>query len=263
MTPQELFKAGSLQDAIAAATEEVKRHPADTAHRGFLAELLCFTGDYQRADTMLDALGTQEPQVALGLSLFRQVLRAEQARQDFYKQGRLPEFLDQPEPHIKLHLEASILHREGKPKEAAELLEKAEELRPAVSGVCNGAAFDDFRDIDDLTAGFFEVLTSTGKYYWIPVEKIDLVEFRDPERPRDLLWRRARTVVRGGPDGEVFFPTLYAGASAESDDRIRLGRLTDWRGGDGEPRLGIGQRTFVVGEEDRTIMELKELTFNE
>ena len=261
MTPQELFKAGSLQEALAAATDEVKRHPTDTSRRGFLCELLCFAGDFQRADVLLDALSNQDPQAALGVSLFRQVLRAEQARQDFYKQGRLPEFLDLPEPHLKLHLEASILLREGKPKEAASLLEQAEEQRPSVSGTCDGTAFDDFRDIDDLTAGFFEILTSTGKYYWIPVERVELIEFRAAERPRDLLWRRAHTVVRGGPDGEVFFPALYGSTSAETDDRLRLGRMTDWRGGEGGPIRGIGQRMFVIGEEDRTIMELKELTF--
>jgi type VI secretion system protein ImpE len=163
---------------------------------------------------------------------------------------------------LKLHLEASILLREGKPQEAARLLDEAEQQRPCVSGVCDGAAFDDFRDIDDLTAGFFEVLTSTGKYYWIPVERFDLIEFRAAERPRDLLWRRAHAVVRGGPDGEVFFPALYAGTCLEADDRLRLGRMTDWRSGEGEPTRGIGQRMFVVGEEDRTIMEMKELTFN-
>jgi type VI secretion system protein ImpE len=171
--------------------------------------------------------------------------------------------LELPDPHLKLHLEASILLREGKPKEAAALLEQAEELRPSVAGVCDGAAFDDLRDIDDLTAGFFEILTSTGKYYWIPVERFELIEFHAAERPRDLLWRRAHAVVRGGPDGEVFFPVLYGGTFAEADDRLRLGRMTDWRGAEGEPRRGIGQRMFVVGEEDRTIMELKELTFNE
>jgi type VI secretion system protein ImpE len=261
MTPQELYKAGSLPEAVAAANEEVKRHPADTSRRGFLAELLCFTGDFQRADVLLDALSTQDPQAALGVSLFRQLIRAEQARQDFYKQGRVPEFLDLPEPHLKLHLEASIALREGKPDESLKLLEQAEEIRPVVPGVCDGAAFDDFRDIDEMTAGFFEVLTSTGKYYWIPVERFELIEFRPAERPRDLLWRRAHAVVRGGPDGEVFLPAIYAGTGEVSDNLLRLGRMTDWRGGEGRPVAGLGQRMFVVGEDDRTIMELKELTF--
>ena len=261
MTPQELFKVGSLQEAITIATEEVKRHPTDTSRRGFLCELLCFAGDFPRADVLLDALGNQDPQAVLGVSLFRQVLRAEQARQDFYKQGRLPEFLDLPEPHLKLHLEASILLREEKAKEAAALLEQAEELRPGVSGTCDGTAFDDFRDIDDLTAGFFEVLTSTGKYYWIPNERVESIEFHAPERPRDLLWRRAHMVVAGGPDGEVMVPAIYHGSHADADDRIKLGRMTEWRGDDGAPVRGFGQRLFLMGDEARSILEIQEITF--
>jgi type VI secretion system protein ImpE len=262
MTPQELFKAGNLAQAVAAAADEVKRHPADAARRGFFCELLCFTGEFQRADVQLDALGDQDPKIQLGISLFRQLIRAEQARCDFYGQGRLPDFLDAPEPHLKLHLEASLPIREGKPKEAVALLEQAEELRPSVSGECDGAAFDDLRDIDDLTAGFFEILTSTGKYFWIPAERMELIEFHPPQRPRDLLWRRAHAVVRGGPDGEVFFPAIYHATYAENEDLLRLGRMTDWRGGGEVPVRGLGQRMFVIGDEDKTIMEIKNITFN-
>ena len=70
-------------------------------------------------------------------------------------------------------------------------------------------------------------------------------------------------VVRNGPDGEVFLPTLYAGAHADSDDRIRLGRVTAWQGGDGAPTRGSGQRIFLVGEEECPTLELKTVTFND
>ena len=95
MTARELFDAAKLNDAIAAALEDVKKAPTDTGKRGFLAELLCFAGDLERADKQLDALGHQDPQVMVGVSLFRQLIRAEQARQQFYTEGRLPEFLNQ------------------------------------------------------------------------------------------------------------------------------------------------------------------------
>ena len=104
------------------------------------------------------------------------------------------------------------------------------------------------------------VLTSTGKYYWIPMERVELIEFRPPERPRDLLWRRSHMVVRGGPDGEVFLPGLYFGSHADEDDRVRLGRYTDWRGGDGTPTRGIGQRVFLVGDSDQAILELQNIS---
>ncbi len=80
---------------------------------------------------------------------------------------------------------------------------------------------------------------------------------------RDLLWRCAHLIVRGGPDGEVFLSVLYPGAASEVNDQIRLGRSTDWRGGDGVPVRGVGQRTFLVGEDARPILELQTVTFDQ
>ncbi len=231
MNAHDCYQAGNLREAIAAALEDVKQHPTDGGKRSFLCELLCITGDLERADRHLDALGHQDPQAMMGVSLFRQLLRAEQARQQFYTDGRLPEFLDQEiTPDLRQHLEAAVMLREGKTAEAAGVLARSDEQRTKVDGTCNGQTFDDLRDLDDLTASFFEVLTSTGKYYWIPLERVESVEFRPPERPRDLLWRRAHMIVCGGPDGEVFLPVLYAGSAGDPDDNVRLGRATEWRG---------------------------------
>jgi type VI secretion system protein ImpE len=263
MNAKEYYQCGDLTQAVAAATEDVKHRPTDLAKRSFLAELLCLSGDLQRADQQLDALGHQDPQAAMTVALFRQLVRAEQARRDFYEQGRLPEFLEPPPAHLRLHLEASIRLREGCPAEACKLLEEAEAARPRVAGTCGAEAFDDFRDADDLTAPLLEVLTSTGKYYWVPTERVELLEFHPPQRPRDLLWRRVHMVVCAGPDGEVFLPAIYAGAPAESDDQLRLGRKTDWRGGAGAPVRGAGQRMFLVGEEARSILELERIEFRD
>jgi type VI secretion system protein ImpE len=262
MRAQEYYRAGQLQEAIDACATEVRENPTDGGRRSFLCELLYFAGDYERADRQLDALGHQDPQVMTAISMIRQLLRAEQARQQFYTEGRLPEFLAPPSPRLRLHLEASIHLREGQPAEAARLLADAETQRPQLSGTCDGRPFDDFRDLDDLTACFFEVLTSTGKYYWIPAERVELVEFHPWQRPHDLLWRRAHMIARDGPDGEVFLPALYAGASAETDNRLRLGRMTEWRGEDNEPVRGVGQRIFWVGGEERPILEIQTLLFN-
>lgn len=262
MNAHELFDAGKLNDAVAAALEEVKKAPTDTGKRGHLAELLSFTGDLERADKQLDALGHQDPQVMVGVSLFRQLIRAEQARQQFYSEGRVPEFLNQEvTPDLRRHLEAAVLVREGKNTDAAALLAQGAAEKPKLTGSCNGQPFDEFRDLDDLTSSFFEVLTSTGKYYWIPLDRVDSVEFTKPKRPRDLLWRMAHMSVRGGPEGEVFLPVLYAGAHSSADDAIRLGRSTDWQGDAATLVRGSGQRMFLAGGDGISIMELETLTF--
>jgi type VI secretion system protein ImpE len=263
MTARESYEAGKLDDAVQAALAEVKAAPGDSPRRAFLAELSCFAGDLERADRQLDLIGEVDPKSALGVTMFRQLVRAEQARRQFFSEGRVPEFLSDPSETLKLHLQASIRLREGDTTGAAAMLAEAEVKRPKLTGTCDGQEFDDFRDLDDLTSCFFELLTSNGKYYWVPFERIESVEFRPPARTRDLLWRRARMIVRGGPDGEVFLPCVYAGSHAESEDALRLGRATDWRGGSGAPMRGAGQRTFLIGDGTRTILELKELAFSE
>lgn len=261
MNAHEQFEAGNLPEAVTAATEEVKKNPTDASRRVFLAELLCFTGDWDRADKQLDALGQIAPESALGVALFRQLIRGEQARQQFYREGRVPEFLQQPTPLLQLHLQASICLRENKIAEAAALLADAEAQRLKPCGTCDGQPFDDFRDLDDLVAPFLEVITSNGKYYWVPFDQVEEAELRPVERARDLLWRRTHLIVRDGPDGEVYLPTLYAGFPGDTDNALRLGRATDWRGGDGTPMRGVGQRTFLVGDADKTILEIKQLAF--
>lgn len=261
MTPSELFQAGNLDEAVAAALAAVKKSPTDTTARYLLCEFLCFAGDLERADKQLDTIMQQSPETAMRVTMLRQLIRAETARQQFYRQGRLPEFLAEASPVTRLHLDASIALREGHAAEGAKLLEQAEQQRVHVAGDCDGEGFEDMRDMDDMTASFFEVLTSTGKYYWVPMEKTEMIEFHAPERPVDLIWRRAHMVVSEGPDGEVYLPAIYAGTSGESDNQLRLGRGTDWTGGDGAPVRGRGQRMFLIGEEGKSMMQIERLVF--
>ena len=55
-------------------------------------------------------------------------------------------------------------------------------------------------------------------------------------------------------------PVVYTGGDGASE-MLRLGRETDWQQADGGPVRGIGQRVFLVGEDDTAIMELGELRF--
>ncbi len=261
MKAKELYEAGRLDEAIAAVAAEVKQSPTDTAARNLLCELLCFAGQWERADKQAEAISLDDPRAAMAVTLLRHLIRAEAARHDFYERGRVPDFLQPPSPRLRLHLEASVALRAGDGPEAVRLLAQAEELRPAVRGTCNGNPFEDLRDLNDMTASFFEVLTGTGKYYWIPFEVVESMEFQPPKQLHDLLWRACHLSVRGGPEGLVYLPALYAGSSADADQRVRLGRVTDWRGGEGAPVRGVGQRMFLLDDTDLGILELGTLTF--
>ena len=76
----DLFRAGKLTDAIAAATAAVKQAPTDLGRRVLLAELLLFSGNLERADVILDAASQIDPTALIVVSEFRQLLRAETAK---------------------------------------------------------------------------------------------------------------------------------------------------------------------------------------
>jgi type VI secretion system protein ImpE len=259
--PGELFRAGRLGAAVEAANQAVRKAPGDLGARVLLAELLLFSGNLQRADTILDAAAQADPAAAVVVAEFRQLLRADTARRQLRSDGRVPEFLDQPGPGLQAALQAWVALRGGDGEAAARHAREAEQQRPRAAGRSGDADFDDFRDADDLSAGYFEVLTTTGKYYWIPTERVASVEFHPPKRPRDLMWRRASMSVHNGPDGDVYVPVIYAGDTGEAADEIRLGRATDWVEQTGGLVIGRGQRTFLAGEQALGIMELTSLSF--
>ena len=57
MTARQLYQAGQLGEAIQALGAELRNDPADARKRIFLFELLCFAGEYDRAEKHLDVLG--------------------------------------------------------------------------------------------------------------------------------------------------------------------------------------------------------------
>ncbi len=257
-----LLRAGKLDDAVAAAQAAVRKAPTDLNARVLFAELLAFSGNLERADVILDAASAIDPSTAMVVAEFRQLIRADMARRQLFRDGRVPEFLSDPTDAQRMQLAALVALRAGDQAEASRQAEAAEAARPRCAGTHNGTAFDDVRDIDDLLAGSVEVLTTTGKYFWIPTERIISAEFHAPKRPRDLLWRRCSMSVAEGPDGEVYVPAIYASDETMSDT-LRLGRETDWRQGDGGPVRGVGQRVFLVGEEGVAIMDLGTLRIAE
>jgi type VI secretion system protein ImpE len=253
-----LFREGRLDEAISAASAAVRHTPTDAAARVLLAEFLLFADDFPRAEAVLGAAATVDPSAALVVAEFRQLLRAAMARRQLMRDGRVPEFLGSPTAAQTLLLQALVSLRAGDQDKAASAAQAAEATRPAVSGTGNGRLFDDFRDVDDLVGGNLEVLTTTGKYFWIPIETVVSMEFQPPQRPRDLFWRRCSMMVRNGPEGDVYLPAVYDSGS-DASDAHRLGRATHWSAT--APVRGSGQRVFLVGDEAVAIHELGTVDF--
>jgi type VI secretion system protein ImpE len=262
MTAKELLDAGQLSDAITRVNQDLKAHPTDARLRTFLFELLCFAGDYQRAERQLEILGQQNTSTEIGIQVFRHIIASEQARQRLLSDGLAPHFVLPPPPYTRFHLEALNRLRQNQHAEAKTLLEESVETRPTLTGVINGRPFASLRDSDDLLAPFLEVIVQ-DRYTWLPFDQMKRLQMSPPKRLRDLLWAQATLEMMGGAVGEVFVPVLYVGSHAHTDDAIRLGRMTDWGSlGEGLAR-GMGQRVLLIDNEEQAMLEIREIEFVE
>jgi type VI secretion system protein ImpE len=242
-----LLRAGRLADVREAMASRVRAEPANPAYRLDLAELLIVIGEYEKADNHVDLVSTQDPSRAMQSALTRQLLRGAIWRGESFEQRRPPELVTQPDAAVTAALaRLAGLENDGAP--------------PAeITGTIDGEPFAGLRDLDDRTAGVLEVLTSTGKYIWVPLSAIVALRPRTPEQLRDLVWRPAELEVADGPTGVVYLPAIYHAAAAEMNDELRLGRATDWVEEGGATR-GLGLRCWLAGDDLKALGDFAELT---
>lgn len=255
-----LFDAGKLGAAIEELLSEVKANPTDVSRRTFLFELLCFAGEWDRAERQLDVIGHQSTQAELGVAVYRNLIKAERDRQRLVPDCLQPHFLSEPPAYVDMHLDAINRLREGNVEQARKALDIAEEERPAFSGRVDGQQFQDFRNYDDLFGPVLELIVQ-DKYTWLPIEHIVRIEIEAPKQLRDLLWIGASIETRD-KELKAFLPTLYPGTSQHTDDQVRLGRMTDWKQIGEELYLGAGLHLFAIDGEEKALLEVRSVEFD-
>jgi type VI secretion system protein ImpE len=248
MSSHERFKKGELAEAIAAQNEFVKNHPTDTNARFELFVFLCFAGELERAEKALDVLGSRDQQLERGSVVFRNLLASELERRRVYE-GKSRAVVPPSAPEsVAERQEGLRLLCAGDLSGAQSHVERAIAASAAVSGQIDGEPFDGLCDYDDVLGSVIEVFAG-GRYLWLPVEHVRVLEIGLPETALDTLWIPARLEDRDGETAQVHLPALYAGSHADADGRIRLGRETAWEQR-GSLCLGRGQRVWISASGD-------------
>jgi type VI secretion system protein ImpE len=231
----QLFQAGRLKEALQALSAEVRNHPEDTKRRTFLFELLCFSGEYDRAEKQLDMLAEAGPNSEAGALLYRSALHAERIREDLFQRREYPK-------------------PSGGPSPGAE----------SVTGTLNGKPFQSITDGDARIGPRLEVFAG-GNYLWINFEHLASIEIQPPRRLRDLLWTpaavRAGPALKGTELGEVLLPVLSPFAWQHNDDAVRLGRMTVWEEDESGAAAPVGQKMLLVDGEEFPLLEIRKLEF--
>lgn len=230
MDASQLFRAGKLQEAIDALSSGLRDNPSDNKSRTFLFELLCFAGDYDRADKHLELLQQQSGEAAMGALLYRGALNAERTRADMFEQKTFP----------------------SAPAEPVE----------SIRGSLNGKPFHSLQDADPRLGARLEIFAA-GDYMWIPLGDIAVLEMDPPKRLRDLLWAPVR--LRTGPNfknkdlGEVLMPVIAPLSWQHPDDNVKLGRVSEWCADEAGEEAPFGQKMLLVDGEEHPFLEIRKL----
>jgi type VI secretion system protein ImpE len=230
MTARELYQAGKLTEAVQALNLELRDNPGDVKRRTFLFELLCFAGNYDRADKQLEILAQENKDAQLGALVYRAALHAERIRCELFQKKDYPKTANGSGP-------------------------------ARLKGTWNGKPFESISDTDPRIGGRLEIFAA-GQYLWVPFEHIASIEVQAPKRLRDLIW--APAMLRPSPAfqerdlGEVLLPVLAPFSFQQDDDALKLGRASDWREQDGE-MVPFGQKMFLIDDEEAPILELRRL----
>ncbi len=229
VTPKELFKAGKVREAVQALTSYLREHPSDTAQRTFLFELLCFSGEYARAEKQLAVLADGSPDKETGAIVYYAALHAEKTRHEIFAKKAFPSD-----------------HALSRP------------------GSLNGTPFSEIRDADPDIGARLEVFAA-GSCVWIPFEHVASLEMDPPQRLRDTLW--APAVVQAGPSfrgmdlGQVLLPAIYPFSWKQEDENVWLGRITDWSADEQGREIPNGQKMLLVDGEEFPFLEIRSLQF--
>jgi type VI secretion system protein ImpE len=232
MDALQLFRAGKLQEAIDALSAGLRDNPSDNKSRTFLFELLCFAGDYTRAEKHLELLQQQSGEAAMGALLYRGALNAERTRTDMFEKKTFPQ--------------ASSEAGSGE----------------ALDGTLNGNPFHSLADADPRIGARLEVFAA-GDYLWISWRDVAVLEMDPPKRLRDLIWAPVR--LRTGPNcknkdlGEVLMPAIAPLSWQHADDAVKLGRVSEWCADEAGEEAPFGQKMLLVDGEEFPILEIRKL----
>ena len=229
---KQFFEAGKVREAQRELAAYVRERPTDVAARTFLFELLCFSGDYDRAEKQLAMLSQGNAQNEMGAVLYYSALHAEKTRHQVIDKQQFSTDAPAPSPPGRL----------------------------------NGRPFASLRDADPDLGARLEVFAA-GAYLWIPFEHIASLQMEAPKRLRDTLWMPA--LVQTGPSfkgadlGEVLIPALYPFSWKHPNESVWLGRVTDWAADDEGTQYPSGQRTLLLDGEEVSFLEVRSLEFSE
>ena len=258
---EQSLKGGDPAAALAHLQEQVRAKPADARLRIFLFQLLCVTGQWDRALNQLGVASNLDPEALAMAQTYEAAVRCEAIRDEVFAGKKSPLIFGQPEQWLALLIESMLVAGGGEAGRSAELRALAFEAAPASSGNVDGRPFEWISDADSRLGPVLEAVIN-GRYYWVPFSRLIKIDFEPPEDLRDLVWLPAHLQFENGGETVALIPTRYSGSTASADGLIVLARKTIWEEIGPDAHRGLGQRVFAMDTEDVSILDVRSLTLS-
>ena len=239
----------------------IQKQPQRSDLRVFLFQIYCVQGEWTKAGTQLDVLLELDPSSKPMVQTYREALRCEVLRRDVFDGKRTPLVLGAPQDWLAGMLEALRLDAESHFAAANELRARSLEAAPAIAGTLDGTAFAWLADADGRLGPVIEAIIN-GKYYWVPVSRVQRVEIEKPADLRDFVWAPATLTLANGAANVALIPTRYPGTEREADNALRLARATEWREQPGGAWHGVGQRVLATDQSEVALLDVRTLIFD-
>jgi len=259
MTAKDLMQAGRLAEARQVLIEEVKADPADAGKRTLLFQVLSQLGEWDKAFKHLDMIAALNPDRAAGVHTCRNIVNAEQERLKVLALAQTPSVLPETPVYFEAYLKYLGALQDGSFEQARAFITEIDAVRPVTAGTLNGQTFTGWCDTDARLYAFLEAFVH-ARYVWIPFEAIREFVINPPLTALDLIWITAGITTWEGLTMNCHLPVVYAESFRRTDDRIKMGRLTDWLPLGAGLSRGVGQHVYQTGEAETALLEIKEVT---
>ncbi|MEM9048508.1 MAG: type VI secretion system accessory protein TagJ [Pseudomonadota bacterium] len=260
MQAEDLLRSGDVAGARDALQNAVRSKPQDARLRIFLFQLLCITGEWERAVRQLKVSAELDPTAEPMARAYRETIICELYREKVFAGDKAPLIFGEPNRWIALLIEALKPMASGDVAKAAALRAEAFQMAPATAGAADGQAFGWIADADMRLGPVLELIVD-GKYFWAPFSSIGSMRFEAPKDLRDRVWTAVEICTVSGGEVMGFIPTRYPG-SVKGGDPLKLATATEWRDAGEATFLGLGQRLFATDRDDLPLMDLRHVALS-
>ncbi|MBK8751520.1 MAG: virulence protein SciE type [Candidatus Competibacteraceae bacterium] len=261
MAVADILRDRALRQALEQLQQQVRKQPADLKHRIFLFQLYCVLGDWQKALNQLNVLRELDAETLPMAQTYQEAIQCEALRKQVFAGARAPLFFGEPETWLALMLEALKLTAQNEYGKAEDLRAQALDQAPVTSGCINDLPFTWLMDADPRLGPMLEAIIN-GRYYWIPLHRIRVIEFEPPSDLRDLVWLPANFTWANGGQNVGLVPVRYPGSELSEDDAIRMAGKTDWQKCSDVTQLGLGQRLLATDVDDYALLDVRKITLD-